>query len=649
MQVLKVFILLTLTGIFRFINCSFGKETELEDKIEKANIFFEKFDNYAFEELSKVANRMSEFDELAPLYSTIISFPSSANERIFSKIMENIDNEDAIFDEFMELYAMIIGNELDEIRMQHDEWIDEYIFIFSSDIKDAIVISVKKALESIESCFTSVSQSKCSSLEINPETVAVEDDFDSDDEEDEITPELNSGTVKCAVISEEEEQSILDEIWRSSSRCTSPSPKASVELKIIASSVLQYGIGPKDRLFPVTKKFLEFVRKYKFKIINPNEIYSEKYQQKAFNLGFDYFSVGFQDFCNYVGNGFCPITSSLYNGYCSEYEILTAKVTALMNLVIEDITRLIDAASFKKVHEILSSKNIAVDLEIVEFIVYRIKDHIAGYLLSFDPSSSLIFINGLKATLDAACTEISETIGLSDENILFPAVKELFMVHLQSPLAFVKYINNMEEWDNNYNEQSPLFKGSPSPSSRISSPERKSVLIDEYKNKVLFIDSLADISKSKSKPIKRSPSSSEGLNNTIKLSIINPENISQEQFDAAEDFDAEVSEYFNENGCKFNVPALEQQVSSSKAFVSTEVPDFPFENPVESIEDPVYIKATFDYFLQNGDDSCFMLDERITSIKEGLNEFLSSSFENYSAIFPVQTIIEDQIDFIFKP
>ena len=55
------------------------------------------------------------------------------------------------------------------------------------------------------------------------------------------------------------------------------------------------------------------------------------------------------------------------------------------------------------------------------------------------------------------------------------------------------------------------------------------------------------------------------------------------------------------------------------------------------------------YLFEKGDDSCFVLNERIYSINEGLSIFLSESFSHPEVIKSIQDIVSDDLKFIFGP
>ena len=106
----------------------------------------------------------------------------------------------------------------------------------------------------------------------------------------------------------------------------------------------------------------------------------------------------------------------------------------------------------------------------------------------------------------------------------------------------------------------------------------------------------------------------------------------------------------------FDTPSLNVDVNVNanvtenqfKQFAKDEVPDFLFEDPVATIEDPFFIVSTGIYALQNGDNACFLLNERLATIKDGLAIFLRDSFENSQVIEAVEKIFAENIKSVFE-
>ena len=617
--------------------------------MQRTNKFFDCFEASATEELNQIAMEILEVEELAVMYTPIISFPSTVRSTLFFTVYDALTAEDEIVQAITVLYTTIIFDEFDARQKQSSRSISAHINRFSSNIKDVIFSSIDKSLEAMKNYvyFESVAEP----------TIA--DQFISIDDEDfdEISSEIGVTDLMDQVDEEDDKENIpiADPVENSN---TSNASKISADLYIKARSILYYGIEPNDSLFPVVKSFLKFVKKNELKICDPSMLLDSRYSHMAFFQDFDIASPGFQEFCNYMSISDLPITSPLYAGPRKKKdEILKAKRAVLVNLARDESFRINENFSIQEMILYIKEKDDSIDSDIIEVLIEQIRDKITDFLRSFNDSGS--FVSGFDEAVEEGCQLAMEVFGISEDQDLPEIIVEAFHHLFESPLALLKKSDSVEEWKSFYDETSPSFKSKSSFSpvtEGIDSSSRssggKSVTIDEDSNEVRLL-SRADIfgttndDESTGNPLKRSASLSFDLSelNDAKMQL---QSIARDPIDDLLDL-ADQADFDLDD---FDVPTLQlpqkPQQPVLKQFASNEVPDFPFEDPVASIEDLIYVKSTATYVLENGDGKCFMLEERMNTFNEGLTIALRETFENQNAIESVERIFAKNIISAFK-
>ena len=652
MHALKSFLFLTLLGLFALISSSMTQEEQEEAMMQRANKFFDCFEASATEELNQIAMEIIEVEELSDMYTPIVSFPSTVRSKLFFTVYNVSIDEDEIIQAVTMLYTTIIADEFDARQKQSSRSISAHINRFSSNIKDVIFSSIDTSLEDMKNYvyFESVTEP----------TIA--DQFISIDDEDldEISTEIEVADPMDQVDEEDDKENISnDDPVKSSNR--SNASKISDDLFIKARSILYYGIEPKDSLFRVAKPFLKFVKKNELKICDPSMLLDSRYSHMAFFQDFDIASPGFQEFCNHMSISDLPITSPLYTGPRKKKdEILKAKRAVLVNLARDESFRINENFSIQEMILFIKEKDDSIDSDIIEVLIEQIRDKITDFLLSFNDSGS--FVSGFDEAVKEGCQLAMEIFGIFEDQDILEILVEAFHHLFESPLALLKKSDSVEEWKSFYDETSPSFKFKSSSYSPISegidgsskSSSGKSVTIDEDNNEVRLLSragifGTTNDDESTGNPLKRTASFSFDLSSLddAKMQI---HSIERDPVDELLDL-ADQAEFDFDS---FGVPTLqlplpqEPQQPVLKQFSSMKIPDFPFEDPVASIEDPIYVKSTATYALENGDDKCFMLEERMNTFNEGLTISLRETFENHNAIESVERIFAKNIRSTFK-
>lgn len=662
MHALKVFVLLALTTIAPFIACSYNSHDyeSFEIGFERANTFFSIFGSSVTDKLYQISSQLVEIEELSRVCPLILSFSTMAGEQLFSEVLVNYYNEDRIYEAFLIFFNETIGLEFDQIKRglhSNDEYdFDPYIGKFASDLKDAIVSGVKSALNSTKP--TEIQRPiPRSSTSNNFKSIADSDDFD------EITGEFS----KPVSLKDENSQQVEDiDIMTKYSQSNSPNPTPDLALE--AKSILFYGIRSGHELFTVAKAYIQFLHESDLKLINPNSIFYDNNLQLAYVRNFDIGSPGFQEFCNYVECSIIPITSPLYDGpFVPKLKISEVKKKILTNLAVEKMQQIVETFNYDEMIINIQQRFPEIEFEILECFINHMREQAHVFLLTLNIKTS--FSSGLKTTVKAAYKNIQEVFDLSFDKNFSKVIIKTFLSIFESPLALIKRYDSLEDWKSYYDESSPTYKPKVlSPIEECKSSGRKSVKIVEDNNEVCYINRISDIErefieKENIIPIKRSSRQS-NLNDWSEIDLLD----GSSQFSIFDDSThvvknlspIPVSSKDTPNLFEFK-PIHKEASFSTKSFsvfekvekrtnryLSSEVPDFPFEDSSEIVTYPDYISATGHYFLEHGDNSCFMLDERIYSIKEGISTFLSESFEDTKTTETVMNIIEKSLKVVFK-
>lgn len=654
MHAFKVLFLLAFSVI---ASASFSDDANFELIFRRANRFFDAFELSVTDKLQNIGLQITQVDELFGVYSTILSFPLLVREQLFHELMNISNTDDHIYESFLVFFNSTIGLELDNIQRQEnavgEHWIDAYIEKYASDLKDAITSSVKVSIDSV-----TLPKIQNPVARPGPKIPVYATESDSDDEFDEISAEITvSNTLEKSEIAEKENiQEEIEEIMKASSRPTSPKP--SPDLAFEAMSILYYGIKSNHPLFPCALSFLEFVRERGIKIVDPQLLFSRKHAQMASNHGFHLGSSGFQEFCNYLSFNSVPITSPLYCGpFVSKSKKLEVKRSVLINLARDKMQGMMENFDTSEMILYIRSQHPDFEEEIVDFFVNHTKDEVSSFLLTLNLKVSLA--SRLETTIKDSCQQIFEIFALPVDPELNETILKSFMSIFQSPLALIKNYDAVEEWKSYYDENSPSFK----PSREVgcdetsgSSSGRKSVKIVEDNNEVCLIERIADIEErymrekeNKSSPLRRMASIHGDLID-ISNRPSSPFAVFEDKIRVVKHFDKSPSVLLPvyENDPDFDFISI-HKAEPKRKFSSSEILDFPFMHPSEIIEHPDYIKDTGDYFLEHGDNACFMIEERLSTLKEGLTTFLDESFEEESVSQELMKIFESNLNSIFKP
>ena len=640
MQFLKVFLSFSLLTGLNSVSCSIHANS-YEYNLQRTNSFFHHFEDKIISQLQRITVNMCEMDELILLNSLILSFPSNARENLFSKVMRlGAYENDVLFDSFLELCTETIGPELDNLLspqspLHDDENFIDYLETIFSNFNDAIVISVQHAIKIINSA---VSQSQS----LSPDYT---DDFESD-EEDDIT------SINPVSRITDEELEILEEIRQSS--CKSNSPKPSNELILTSLSILYYGIQPADRLFSIARSFLAFVRENNLKIYDPRLFYINPTYEFVLMRDFDIGNYEFHSFCKSFPYLSFPITSPFYNGPpFSKSETLEAKMETLMILARDDLLKLVDSLKYDELSEQIEIEFPSANSGIVSFIIEQIKDEVSNFLMSLRRNRSLI--NGLNFAMRTAHVELVEIFGISDEDHLVSKIIAICMTYLRSPIALIRKYDSLVEWDSRYNESSSFLIERTGSKCSLNPSSRKSVKIMEDNNEIHVIKRISEIIEDeieKENADLQNSTTSFGSNLQSITSIntrcesVSPVHFEESELELKSELKSELELELEQQRLLVDTKTSSE---TSKKHSQNGVPDFPFEDPVNVIQEPNYIKDTGDYLFEKGDDSCFVLNERIYSINEGLSIFLSESFSHPEVIKSIQDIVSDDLKFIFGP
>ena len=520
---------------------------------------------------------------------------------------------------------------------------------FSSDIKDIIVSSIEKSFNAIN------------------KSVAIVAEPTSYDEFVDIGEDLvvsTSEEIGRPIIDEDDKENCPAEIQLENS-IRPVSPIISFDLVIKSKSVLYYGIKPSDMLFPLADAFLRFAIFNGLESYDPNTLFFLPTAKLALFQGFDIGCPGFKGFCNHLRIQGVPITSPLYGGpRKTNEEKLTVKRMLLVNLVREESVQININFNIETMIESINSKYANIDYDLIEFFIGQIREKISNYLLALDVNGS--FISGFELAVKQGCISGMSLINMPEDKKLFDLLVEQFLSLFESPLALLKKSDSVEQWKTFYDEGSPTLKfkslfspisGGIDSSSKTSG--RKSVTIDEDNNKVCILpreDIFGTINDDETIgiPLKRTSSLSHNLSSMNDFNL-NSHLPSPGLKDPIEGL-LNLAEQVDDTDCDFDfdAPTLNlPQAQGNKEkdlnqFSKKEVPDFPFDDSVATILDPFYIKTTGIYALQNGNDACFMLDERLNSFKDGLAIFLRGSFENSKVIGSIERIFSENLNSIFK-
>ena len=448
MHAVKSLLFLISLGLFSLISSSMTQEQQEEAMMQRTNRFFDCFEASATEELNQIAMEILQVDELAVMYTPIVSFPSTVRSTLFFTVYDASTDEDEIIQTITMLYTTIIADEFDARQKQSSRSISAHINRFSSNIKDVIFSSIDKSLEAMKDSvyFESVAEPTFT------------DQFISIDDEDldEISSEIEVTDPMDQVDEEDDKENIpIDDPAESSNR--SNASKISADLYIKARSILYYGIDPNDMLFPVVKSFLTFVKTNELKICDPSMLFDSRYAHMAFFQDFDIASPGFQEFCNHMSINEMPITSPLYAGPRKKKdEILKAKRAVLVNLARKESFYITENFSIEKMILYIKEKDDSIDSDIIEVLIEQIRDKITDFLRSFNDSGS--FVSGFDEAVKEGCQIAMEVFGISEEQDVLEIIVEAFHHLFESPLALLKKSDSVEEWKSFYDETSPTFK-----------------------------------------------------------------------------------------------------------------------------------------------------------------------------------------------
>lgn len=641
MCALKVFVLLALTTLAPFIICSYDSydNEPFEISFNRANTFFSIFESSVTDKLQQIRSQLVEIEELSQVCPLIVSFSTLAGEKLFNEVMVYYHDEDRIYEAFLIFFNETVGLEFDKIKKglhSSDEYdFDPYIGKFTSDLKDVIVSGVKSALNSTKP--TEIQRPIARSFASNNlKSIADSDDFD------EITIKF-SNTIS---LKDENDENSPPKQFEDEDIMTNFSQSNDIALE--AMSILFYGIRSNHALFTVAKAYILFLHENNLKLFNPNSIFNHNNLQLAYNRNFDIGSPGFQEFCNYIECSIIPITSPLYEGpFVSKLKKSEVKMTILTNLAVEKMQQIVETFNFFEMIINIQQRFPEIEFEIIEFFINHMTEQAHSFLLTLNIKTS--FASGLKTTVEAAYKNILEVFDLSYDKNFSKGIIETFLSIFESPLALIKRYDSLEDWKSYYDESSPTYKPKVlSPIEEFKSSGRKSFKIAGDNNEV----------------IKRSRSRQSNLNEWSEIDLLDGSSLFS-IFDDSTHVVKNLSQIPVNSKFKRNVfefepihreapfstkrfSVLENVEKRTNRYLSSEVPDFPFEDSSEIVTYPDYISATGHYFLEHGDNSCFMLDERIYSIKEGISTFLSESFEDTKTTESVMSIFEKSLKAVFK-
>jgi hypothetical protein len=651
---------ISLTYFASFLTCIFCSfnDDSFEASVERANTFFSQFGLSVSDKFQQISSQLAQVDELSSVCPSILSFNILAGDQLFAEVLVNSCNEDYMYQVFLGFFNDTIGLELDQIKRRlhsFDEYdFDPYVAKFASDLKDAIVSGVKYALGSIKIQRSNpISPSSPSSFISSSENESA--DFDA------ITVEFSKSSSCNNLIPAPKKIKFDDECMMNS--LDSNSPKLTPDLAFESIVVLFYGIRSGHALFPVAKAYLQFLQENNLKIYNPNMLICNRNAQLAFNRIFRSGHPAFREFCHHVECSIIPITSPLYHGpYVSKAKISEVKKNVLINLAVEKMQQIVETFDSDGMVTNIQNQYPEIEREIIECFISHIREQALSFLLILN--NRISFASGLRETINVAYKNISDVFCLTLDPEFSKIVVDTFLSKFESPLILIKRYDSLEDWKSCYDETSPTYKPKIlSPIEESKSSGLKSVKIVEEKNQICFIDSIADIErefieKTSIAPIKRSPSKSSNLNELVEIDLKNsfsPMSIFEDSIRVVKDLSPiPASSKFSSTRFEMVLPSIKESSNlnnvenSATIFCISQVPDFPFQDPSEVVLCPDYITTTEDYFSKHGDNSYFMLDSRVSSIKQGVSTFLSKSFKNKKTSDSVMKIFEESLNKVFK-
>lgn len=161
-------------------------------------------------------------------------------------------------------------------------------------------------------------------------------------------------------------------------------PEKFSEVNLRAAVMLFYGMDKDHCLFSVAKNYIDICYKIGYKNFDPNSIYSCYVHNSFEGLGFDFGSIYFKRFCEYVFYHEMPKTSPLYKAkmFISFRKKWQLQREALLNLASSEIIDFLNRIDLNQLKNELYLGETYEDNETVELVINKLTSKIPEFLSS---------------------------------------------------------------------------------------------------------------------------------------------------------------------------------------------------------------------------------------------------------------------------